>query len=182
MMEHETTGTPTAGVMNRGTAGTLTHRVDAGTFAIREMTVADLPQVIAIEKTIFTQPWSENSFKSSMSSPYTHFLVVEDESCGKIAAYCGYLQSLDEADITNVAVDEVYRRRGLARMMLEQLMADGRGQGIERYTLEVRVSNEGAIHLYEQLGFKTEGIRPRFYALPTEDAAIMWTPKMDATE
>ena len=49
--------------------------------------------------------------------------------------------------------------------------------GIENFTLEVRVSNASAIHVYEKLGFVSEGIRPRFYEKPVEDAMIMWKRK-----
>ena len=59
--------------------------------------------------------------------------------------------------------------------MLEALMERGRERGIERYTLEVRVSNEPAIRLYHRLGFEDAGIRKNFYEKPSEDALIMWT-------
>ena len=89
-------------------------------------------------------------------------------------AYCGFLQSFDEADITNVAVREEYRAQGVGRAMLEALMEGGKERGISRFTLEVRVSNIPALHLYESLGFVSAGIRKNFYDLPKEDAVIMW--------
>ncbi len=58
-------------------------------------------------------------------------------------------------------------------------MVRGNAQGVEAYTLEVRVSNSIAIHVYEKLGFVSEGIRPDFYERPTEDAMIMWRRKSD---
>lgn len=143
---------------------------------IREMCMQDLEQVAAIEKNTFSEPWSAEGFASSLVSKDTLYLVAEQE--GKILGYCGYLQSFDEADITNVAVDAPYRNYGIAGQMLKQLMEQGRQNGIARFTLEVRVSNAAAIHLYEKLGFFSVGIRKRFYSKPVEDAMIMWTEEV----
>lgn len=140
---------------------------------IKEMEPQDIPDVAALEKRIFSMPWSEQGFYSSLVSPDTVYLIVRSK--GKLIGYCGLLQSLDEADITNVAVAEEFRGRGIARQMLEKLMCLGKGRGIERYTLEVRVSNEPALRLYQRLGFSSAGIRKNFYEKPREDAVIMWT-------
>ena len=78
------------------------------------------------------------------------------------------------ADITNVAVVEKFRKKGVATELLEQLFLRGYERGIENFTLEVRVGNAPAIHLYEKLGFERSGIRPNFYEKPKEDALIMW--------
>ena len=76
-------------------------------------------------------------------------------------------------------VAEKFRGRGIASRLLQELMVRGNAQGVEAYTLEVRVSNSIAIHVYEKLGFVSEGIRPDFYERPTEDAMIMWRRKSD---
>ena len=93
--------------------------------------------------------------------------------------YCGLLRSFDEADVMNVAVAPDFRNRGVGRRMLQELMRRGTGRGIRRYTLEVRQSNDAAIHLYEKLGFASVGIRKNFYEKPTEAAVIMWTSSME---
>ena len=111
---------------------------------IRRMEEGDLSQVCAIEEATFSMPWSRKSFQDTLSYYHTLFLVAE--LGGEIAGYCGCYQSLEEAEITNVAA----------------------------YTLEVRVSNQAAIHLYESLGFASFGIRKNFYEKPKEDAMIMW--------
>ncbi len=147
-------------------------------FTIREMSAADAAQAAQIEAQIFSQPWSEQGFISSLEGPYTRYLAALRD--GELAGYCGYLRSFEIADITNVAVAPKFRRCGIAKAMLSELMRQGREDGIERFTLEVRRSNEPAIALYSQLGFCIEGVRPRFYALPVEDALIMWTPPVDA--
>ena len=79
-----------------------------------------------------------------------------------------------EGDIHNVMVTSKYRGRGIATQMMTVLLEEGQKQGIEEFTLEVRVSNAAAIKVYEKMGFVSEGIRPRFYEQPVEDAMIMW--------
>ena len=93
---------------------------------------------------------------------------------GEIAGYCGFYQSLEEAEITNVAVKRQFQRRGIGRKLLLELMRLGKEQGAFAFTLEVRVSNLPAIRLYESLGFVSFGIRPDFYEKPKENALIMW--------
>ena len=126
---------------------------------IRQMEEKDIPQVYAIEKETFSMPWSKKAFA---------------ELEGEIAGYCGCYQSLEEAEITNVAVKRQLRGHGIGRRLLEELMRIGKERGAFAYTLEVRVSNQAAIHLYEKLGFISFGIRKNFYEKPKEDAMIMW--------
>ncbi|MGN0356084.1 MAG: ribosomal protein S18-alanine N-acetyltransferase [Muricoprocola sp.] len=139
---------------------------------VREMTEKDLDQVVQIEKEIFSQPWSKEGFLSSLKEKSTLYLCTEID--GKIAGYCGLLQVLDEADITNVAVSFAFRRQGIARQMLQELLSRGMNRGIKNFTLEVRESNLPAQKLYEQLGFENCGIRKNFYDFPRENAVIMW--------
>ena len=140
---------------------------------IEKMRPEHIKEVAEIERRIFTLPWSEQGFLSSLQSEDTLYLVVRKE--GRIAGYCGLLQSFDEADITNVAVAEEARNEGLGFAMISELMRLGKERGVARYTLEVRASNAAAIHLYEKLGFQSVGIRKNFYDQPKEDAVIMWT-------
>ena len=140
---------------------------------IKKMLSEDAAEVAAIERMIFSQPWSEKGFLDSLESPDTLYFVVKVQ--GVIFGYCGLLQSFEEADITNVAVHPEWRGRGIAYQMLQTLMEQGKTRGIERYTLEVRVSNASAIHVYEKLGFTSVGVRKNFYDMPREDAMIMWT-------
>lgn len=139
---------------------------------IRAMEEKDLDQVACIEKNVFSQPWSLQGFKSSLESRDTIYLVAVkgNEVCG----YCGLLQAVDEADITNVCVKESARNQGIAVKMLEKLISCGIEKNIKAFTLEVRVSNHKALHLYEKLGFENAGIRKAFYDFPKEDAVIMW--------
>ena len=139
---------------------------------LRQMEEKDLPQVAAIEASVFSQPWSEQGFCDALMQKDCLYLVAAEEE--KILGYCGLYQSFDEADITNVAVMETERGTGVARAMLTELLEQGKMRGIAHFTLEVRVSNAGAIHLYEGLGFASAGVRKNFYDCPKEDAMIMW--------
>ena len=141
-------------------------------YRLMQMSPEDAREAAQIEAGIFSMPWSENSFRTSLQSKDTCYLCWRDEN--EMVGYCGFLQSFDEADITNVAVRSDHRGRGLGRKMLEELMKCGNQRGVSRFTLEVRKSNETALSLYQSLGFESAGIRKNFYEKPKEDAVIMW--------
>lgn len=139
---------------------------------IRRMTEADLPQVCAIEKDSFSEPWSMESFEKSLREANNYYIVVEIDK--EIVAYCGYWGIAGEGQIYNVAVKKEYRRQHIGYKMLKALLEEATKKGIRFFTLEVRASNQAAIGLYESLGFKPAGIRRDFYSKPREDAVIMW--------
>lgn len=139
---------------------------------IREMQPEDLPEVCRIEKQTFSMPWSEKGFLDSLKAENTCYLTVLSE--GEVVGYCGLMKVLEEGDITNVAVKETCRGRGVGYAMLEKLLEKGKSQGIEAFTLEVRESNASAIGLYEKLGFVNCGVRKNYYENPVENAVIMW--------
>ena len=91
-----------------------------------------------------------------------------------IIGVCGVRNILGDGEITNVMVLPEYRKRNIATRMLEELLEEGKKLGARDFTLEVRSKNAAAIHLYEKLGFKIEGIRKGYYEHPKEDALIMW--------
>ena len=138
---------------------------------ITEMTEADLDGVAAIEAEVFSMPWSKKGFADTLGMDNVIFLVARED--GEIKGYCGLYQAADEGEITNVAVAPEYRRRGIARQLVQELIRQAQEVGISRFLLEVRVSNEGAIALYRELGFTDEGIRRNFYEFPREDALVM---------
>lgn len=139
---------------------------------IREMKEADIPFVCDIENSIFSKPWSASSFLSSIKDINNIYLVVEEEE--QIIGYCGLWGIVGEGQINNVAVKKECRNNGIGRKMLQKLLELGKENGLEEFTLEVRVSNKNAIHLYHSLSFKDAGIRKDFYEEPVEDAIIMW--------
>ena len=140
---------------------------------IRIMTLEDVPSVARLEKETFSDPWSENVYRQTLELPGVIYLVVQDEE-GNIIGASGIRNIVGEGEITNVMIAPGYRQKGLANRMLNELILQGRNMGIADITLEVRQSNAPAIHLYEKLGFVSEGVRPGFYDNPKEDAVIMW--------
>ena len=139
---------------------------------IRKMLPTDLPQVCEIERQTFSIPWSEKAFEDSLKLPHALFLVAYLGE--QILGYCGLYQVFNEGDITNIAVSPDYRGMGIAGKLLEAVFMYSKERGIASFTLEVRESNEPAIHLYSKYGFEQVGIRKNFYEKPKEHAVIMW--------
>lgn len=139
---------------------------------IRRMEERDIPRVAELEQLCFSTPWSEHSLRESLARPEYLFLVEETD--GKVTAYGGLLKVMEEGDVTNIAVHPDYRLKGSGTRITEALLEEGRKCGMTAFTLEVRVSNQAAIHVYEKLGFHSVGIRKGFYDAPKEDAMIMW--------
>ncbi len=139
---------------------------------IRHMEWEDIPQVSAIEREVFSQPWSPGAFQDTLCREDTLYLVAEEK--GRIIGYAGLWQSLEEGEIPNIAVHEDFRCQGVGGSLLKSLFTEGAKRGIQAFTLEVRIGNEKAISLYKKCGFEPVGVRPGFYSFPTEDAVIMW--------
>ena len=139
---------------------------------VREMTRADVEAVCRIERECFSMPWSAADFARLIRDRDSLYLVAEED--GRVVGSCGVTNVSGDGEIDNVVVDEAYRNRGIATALLRETLKRGRAMGVKAFTLEVRVSNAAAIHVYENAGFVSEGIRPRFYEKPTEDAMILW--------
>lgn len=139
---------------------------------IRQMVVSDVPEVAAIEKNSFSRPWSRQAFHDAVKDNNAVFLVAEDES-QKILGYIGMYVSPPEGEITNVAVAEEFRGQGVGRKLVSAIRQWAKEHGVDRIVLEVRSSNQAAIHVYEKEGFVRLGIRKNFYQFPREDADIM---------
>ena len=135
------------------------------------MNVGHVPQIAALEKRCFTDPWSEASVASELENPLSLWLVEERE--GVVAGYIGSQSVPPEADVMNVAVAPEFRRQGIASALLSALAARLAVQGIRSLTLEVRVSNAAARALYAAFGFAEIGRRKNYYLEPKEDALIL---------
>ena len=139
-------------------------------FELRPIGAADLEAVAEIESLCFAEPWSAGALEFLLSDAAMGVVAICD---GRIAAYCGMALAPDEGQITNVAVHPDFRRRGLGRAILLYLKEEARARGLLQIALEVRVSNEAAIALYESEKFYVAGRRKNFYRNPTEDALVM---------
>jgi len=148
---------------------------DAREVQIRRLEYPDLPQVMAIERQVFPTPWSLAMFVLELSKQ-SGICLAATLPAGRGRRLIGYLicSRYDTVwHVMNVAVDGDYQRRGLASAMLAELY-ERVGDSQARFTLEVRRSNEVAIHLYEREGFRAAGMRRRYYQDNGEDALVMW--------
>lgn len=138
----------------------------------RKMTKDDVEGVYNIEVQSFSTPWTRDSIKSELKNRLSNYIVCEID--GKIVGYIGSWIIIDEAHITNVAVDPSYRGRGIGGNLIQSLIEDCKEKYIKSMTLEVRTSNVVAQSLYKKYGFKPGGIRKEYYSDNREDAIIMW--------
>ena len=139
---------------------------------IRRMTLSDVRSVHRIEAATFPRPWTERDFEREMTSnPCARYLVAE--SGGEIIAFAGIWVILDESHITNIAVAEPWRGKGVGRRITGELLQYAANLGARYATLEVRKSNLRAQRLYASFGFEKAGVRARYYEDNGEDGLIM---------
>lgn len=150
-------------------------QVDAD-IRLEPMQVDDVDAVLAIERLSFTTPWSRSMFITELANPELSrlFIARAGEAPGTIVGYLAFRVIIDEMHIILVAVHPEWRRRSIARHMLEHAIAQARDAACRKATLEVRASNVAAQRLYFQLGFAPVGTRRRYYRRPPEDALILW--------
>lgn len=146
----------------------------SGQVVYRKMTVEDVPAVHQIELASFPTPWTLDSFYYEMTeNQFAHYVVAVDED-GVMLGFCGMWMVIDAAQITNVAVIEKARGRGIGEGLMRQAMSIAKEHHMDVMSLEVRVSNEVAKNLYRKLGFQDGGIRKGYYTDNQEDALVMW--------
>ena len=157
------------------------------------MKAEDRSAVAELEKECFAEPWSENAIAESLAdSNYVFFVVTKSQlpklqsdeleldqmeaksDSEQVVGYVGAYLAVDELSITNVAVFSSHRRCGVADGLMKALDLFATERNLYGITLEVRVSNDAAIALYEKNGYEKSGIRKGFYSKPKEDALIMW--------
>jgi ribosomal-protein-alanine N-acetyltransferase len=141
-------------------------------FALAPMTLDDLEQVMAIERASFRTPWSQGAFRYELTqNRVAHCTVLR--AGAQIVGYLCLWEIGSEVHITNLAVHPDYRRRGVARALLEAMLAGARQRGVELVFLEVRPTNAEAIGLYASFGFQVIGRRKGYYFDNGEDALVM---------
>lgn len=130
----------------------------------------DIPAIEELEKECFSTPWSKTAIKDAMEGNTAFFIAKKGE---KTIGYIGISTVLDEGYITNVAVNEMMRKKGIGTALLNRVFSYSKDNNLSFVSLEVRESNREAISLYTALGFKQEGKRKNFYDKPKEDALIL---------
>ena len=140
----------------------------------RKLKLRDLSAIEEIERTSYPTPWSRSMFASELAKPSSICLGAVEAEKEELVGYLIISRYVDAWHVMNIAVAPEHRRRGIARSLMERLFEVTARDARRGYTLEVRVSNEAAIRLYEELGFKTRGIRRGYYTDNREDALVMW--------
>ena len=140
-------------------------------FLIEKMSPSHVGEIARLEKECFSTPWSEDGLKSELNNAFARFFVAT--YAGEIAGYVGAHNVLGEVYITNVAVFEKFRRKGVAKKLIDALLESAKAENGNFVTLEVRKSNIPAVSLYEKCGFEKVGERKNFYEKPRENAVLM---------
>lgn len=134
--------------------------------------------LMAIDAESFLRPWTRSMYEAAFDNAVTRVHVLGPPG-GPPVAYCSAWLLPGELHINNLAVIPSWRRQGLARRLLQAVLAAAEAEGAARATLEVRRSNLAAIRLYEGLGFKATAVRPDYYLEPVEDALVLWREPED---
>jgi ribosomal-protein-alanine N-acetyltransferase len=176
----------------------------ASGFKIREMTMADIPQVVDVERESFPTTWPQTAYRRELANKFARYLVLIDStkplaraelprprrsflglfrrpepapsSDERIIGYVGLWLMVDQAHIVAIAIRDRYRRQGLGELLLAESIQMALDNHMDSITLEVRRSNASAQALYDKYRFLKVGVRARYYSDNHEDAIIMTTP------
>jgi ribosomal-protein-alanine N-acetyltransferase len=145
---------------------------------VDRMTVADLDAVHVIEREAFSTPWPAHAYQQELeTNRLAHYIVARWGA--EIVGFAGMWLLVDEAHVTTFATRGTWRRQGIGERLLLALLDLAKARGAHEATLEVRPSNTAARRLYEKYGFRTVGLRPRYYSDNHEDALIMTTEPLE---
>jgi len=150
---------------------------------VRKMQKPDVDEVMEIEKVSFgTHHWSRQSFISEIKNTLGYYYSAFDQNTQKLIGYCGFWLICEEAHVTTIAVHPEFRKRYVGEILLQHLIDVGYERECKWFTLEVRASNFPAQNLYYKYGFKSLGLRRKYYQDNNEDALIMWTQNIWESE
>ncbi|MBM6828675.1 ribosomal protein S18-alanine N-acetyltransferase [Anaerotignum lactatifermentans] len=142
-------------------------------FEIVPMEERHIDQVVFVEESVFSIPWTKADFEREVrENNLAVYFVAEAE--GRVIGYAGMWHVITEGHITNVAVLEEYRGQGVGDALMYRLEEYAMEKEMVGITLEVRMSNAPAQHLYHKHGYRAEGLRKNYYPDTHEDAVIMW--------
>ncbi len=144
-------------------------------FSIQKMEHKNIDDILSIEELCYGKHhWSKDSFVTELNNKISSYYCILNSE-GKCIGYIGIWKIIDEAHVTNLSVHPDYQNKKLAHRLLLSAIDECYKEKIKYITLEVRVSNEKAIHLYEKFGFKSLGVRKNYYQDNNENALIMWS-------
>ena len=139
---------------------------------VRKAVRTDDKGIYEVEQDSFSIPWSLPAVQRELESERALYYVLERED-GTIVGYAGLWQVLDEGQITNIALRKEFRHQGYGELLVRVLMEAAWEAGCTEIFLEVRISNQVAIHLYRKLGYEVLSVRKHYYSDPVEDAYVM---------
>lgn len=147
---------------------------------IDRMRPEDLGEIVRLEKESFTDPWPKKGFEVQLTDGASIMLAARLEdpasAIGEIIGYLCAYHIFEELQLASVAVKEAFRRQGVARRLIAEMIRQGREGGAKEIWLDVRESNAAARRLYEELGFKEMYRRKNYYRKPKEDALVLFRP------
>ena len=138
---------------------------------IRRIQESDVADLAALERTVFSDPWTENGIKETLSQDHTLVLGIRKDC--RLIGYVILYYVPDEGEIARIAVESAWRRRGVAGHLLAELEKICIDTGIRKLMLEVRRNNTAAVSFYKKNGFRKDGVRKGYYTNPCEDAILM---------
>lgn len=136
-------------------------RAEPGGLVLRTMQPADIDALMPIEVAAYPFPWTRGIFCDCLRVGYDGWIVESDS--GVMLGHAMLSYGADEGHLLNLTVAPAVQGRGIGRWMLRRLMLRAAAQGAQTLFLEVRPSNQAALHLYLSEGFERIGIRPRYY-------------------
>ena len=140
-----------------------------------------LRSVLRIENEVYPRPWSLGLFMSELAIRNGRIYLVARVGAS-VVGYAGMLFSIDDGHVTTIAVDPLWHRGKIGTRLLLHLLRRGIADGAKNFTLEVRMSNDGAQALYRRFGFVPAGVRKGYYIETNEDAMVMWVHDVDQPE
>jgi [ribosomal protein S18]-alanine N-acetyltransferase len=156
-------------------------------FRIEPMTLADIPQVLAVEQASYTMQWPRKAYEHELTqNKLAHYFVLRatlpNPQPSNLIGMTGFWLMADEAHISTLAVHPAWRRHGLGEWLLLHLLEQAQVLGAIVATLEVRPSNQAALGLYQKYDFQEQGRRVHYYSDNGEDALIFTTPLLAALD
>lgn len=140
-------------------------------FSIRRMRREDIADVAELERKIFTDAWSEKAIQETLDQKQTMILLAYEDK--RLIGYLILYFVLEDGEIARIAVEDAYRRQGVASKMLWELECLCEDNGVNKLLLDVRESNVCACRFYEKQGFVRDGVRKNYYSDPAEDGILM---------
>jgi ribosomal-protein-alanine N-acetyltransferase len=138
---------------------------------IRKMALEDLDTIMILESQLFSCPWTIENYRFELTeNPYSHYVVLDEKG---IKAYLGLWVNDGALQITTLGVDTAVQNRGYGKALVQYAIDYAESINASVITLEVRISNQIAIQLYESFGFKKAALRKQYYSHPDEDAILM---------